>query len=197
MKRIITILLLVLPLATFAQISDADAARLKDIADKTAGIKTLFCNFRQVQEVPLLENAVVSTGKMQYLSSGKLVWKYETPKLYQLSVLEDKIVTTSDAGVKTTMLSDNPLMAQMRELIFGLMSGNQLRETAGRFDCRISEKGGMTVVRMIPKPRQLKKLFSSMEFTFSETDSTISKVVLSDADGGRTMVTFTDKKIER
>lgn len=199
MKRLFSILILIAvsAAAAFAQISDTDALKMKTIAQKSASVKTLFCKFKQVQESPLLENADVSTGQMQYLSSGKLVWKYETPKLYQLSMLEDKVVITSDKGTKVTQLSDSPMMSQMRSLIFSIISGDQLLQGENRFDCKVAENGGQTIVTMIPKIRQLKKAFSSMEFTFKGSDYVISKVVLSAPDGGKTTVTFTEQKIER
>jgi len=199
MKRIFTVIfLLALTAASaLAQISDADASKLKTIADKSANLKTLSCKFRQVQESPMLKTPEVSTGMMQFISSGKLVWKYETPKLFQLSLLEDKIVMTSDKGAKTMQLSDNPMMAQMKDLFMGLVNGSNLRADGDRFECSVKDSGDVSVVTMVPKARQLKKMFSSLEFTFKGPDCLISKVVLLGSGGGKTTVTFTEHQITR
>jgi len=198
MKRISIIfsalLMALAPLA--AQNQERTAAILSEVAAASASMKSFACDFRQVQVVPLLEEDVISTGKMDYRSDGRIMWKYETPKLQQIAITADKIITTSESGSKTVNLSENPMMAQVRELLLGVLSGKQF-ETADRFECSASESGRSVTVDMVPKPRQLKKLFSKMSFTFASSDKSIEKVVLFDADGGSTTITFTNKKINR
>ena len=160
-------------------------------------VKTLDGRFTQVQESPLLEKPDVSTGRMQYVRGDKLVWKYETPKLYQLSMLKDRLVVTSSAGAKVTSYADNPMMEQMRDLMMGLISGDSLRPDAGKFDISVREDGKLTIVTMVPRIRQMKKSFSTIELTFRGLQYTISKVVLSAPDGGKTTITFSDVKTER
>lgn len=169
---------------------------LSQLASASASIKSFSCDFRQVQEVPMLEDAVISAGKMDYRSDGRIMWKYETPKLMQIAVTQDKIITTTDTGSKTVNLSDNPMMAQLREILLGVLSGKQF-DTAGRFDCSIREDGSFVTVDMVPKSRQIKRVFSKMSCTFANSDKSIERVVLSDADGGITTITFTNKKISR
>lgn len=177
--------------------TSAEALKLKEIAQQSATMKTLSCKFRQVQESPMLKTPEISTGNLQFLSSGTLVWKYETPKLFQLSLLEDRIVMTSDKGVKSLPLADNPMMEQIRDFFIGLVNGDRLKPDGDGFECSLREKDNQCIVTMTPKSRQLRKAFASMEFTFTGTDCRIGSVVLYGAKGGKTTVTFTDHKITR
>lgn len=178
-----------------AQLSKEDSKLLDDIVAASASMKSFNSDFRQVQEVPSLAQPVIQTGRMEYFNDGRVIWKYETPKLLQLSMLKDKVVTTSQDGAKVTLYSESPYLEQMRDLIVGMVSGKQFT-AQDQYEISLSKTASETTVSMIPKARRMKKLFSSMGFTFGK-DLTIVKVVLNDPQGGKTTITFSNKKIGR
>lgn len=198
MKRTFAIfILLFATLVANARTNDADALKLKDIAEKSASIKTLSCRFRQVQESPLLKTPEISTGLLQFKSGGTLVWKYETPKLFQLSILEDRIVMTSDRGTRAMTLSENPMMEQVRDFFIGLVSGSGLQSENGHFECTLKEESGACVVTMIPKARQTARIFSRMELSFTGPEYLVGSVTLFAAKGGKTTIVFSDHIVTR
>lgn len=197
MKRclvILSLILLVVPISA-QTLSSHDTEVLQKIAKASADVKLLACDFKQVREVSIINDPEVSTGQMEYRSEGKILWKYLTPSAFQIAITQDEMVITRGTERRAIDLGSDPILNQVKELLLSILRGEQLTG-AGRFQVSLTETPSETTVKLVPIPRQLKKLFSEIEITFKSKDYRVSAFQMKEQDGSTTKITFTTRKVE-
>lgn len=194
MKKIFLILLAVASSLPLLAQGTGDAAVLERLARKSAGLESFSASFVQTARSPMLKEPVVSKGEMQYRKDGRIMWRVTSPGSFQLGLTNDNIVITRGGTSETISYSDNPLYLQVKNLLMGLMSGEQL-SGGGRFELSLTTGKEGTSVTMVPVQRQLKKMFSSFVISFTP-DDIVKQVVMNESDGGSTTIVFDDRKVK-
>lgn len=197
MKRLIlTLVALAAVLPAWTQgLSGEDRALLESLSRKSASITSFTCQFRQVREVAILSEPAVSTGEMVYRNDGQVMWRYAEPERYQMAFTGKDIRISGDKGTRVLSYSDNPSLSQLRDILLGIMRGDQLADS-GRFEMAVSRSDKVIRVRMVPLKRQLKRFFTELELTFTPEDLLVSSFMMKDKDGGTTTLHFTDRIVE-
>ena len=62
------------------------------INQAASGIKTMQCDFVQTKHLKMLNDKLVSKGKMYYQKSDKLRWEYVSPYAYTFILNADKVL---------------------------------------------------------------------------------------------------------
>ncbi len=195
MRRLYIILTsLLLPFFLSAQTQDSQEL-LRKIAETSSAMTSFSADFKQVREVALLDAPAVSTGQMQYRNDGRILWRYITPSAYQIAFTPTEVRINKGGESQVMGLNDNPFFGQLRTLLLGIMSGEQLTGD-GRFQISIAQTNPEIVVRMIPVQRQIKRMFSEMLISFSPENYVVSTVVMKETDGSSTTIIFSSVKVE-
>ncbi|MGN1211107.1 MAG: outer membrane lipoprotein carrier protein LolA [Candidatus Cryptobacteroides sp.] len=197
MRRLYSVLIsFILPLLLFAQIPDGQQQELlRRIAEASSGMTSFSADFTQVREVAVLAESAVSTGQMQYRNDGRILWKYITPSAYQIAFTSTDVRINRGTDSQVMRLDENPFFGQLRDLLLGIMSGRQLTDE-GRFQISVTETEPEIVVRMVPVQRQIKRMFSEMLISFIPDNLVVSTVVMKEADGSSTTISFTSAKVD-
>ena len=195
MRRLYVILTsLLLPFFLSARTQDSQEL-LRKIAETSSAMTSFSADFKQVREVALLDAPAVSTGQMQYRNDGRILWRYITPSAYQIAFTPTEVRINKGGESQVMGLNDNPFFGQLRTLLLGIMSGEQLTGD-GRFQISIAQTNPEIVVRMIPVQRQIKRMFSEMLISFSPENYVVSTVVMNETDGSSTTIIFSSVKVE-
>lgn len=194
MKKTLLALLLFVPILCFAQ-TPQEKAVLQKIAEVSASIETLSCDFTQVRKVSILNGEEVSTGKLQYRREGQLLWKYITPSQFQIAFTDDAVIISRGTNTQVMDIASNPFYGQIKDLLLGLLRGEQLLATGGRFEISVKESGSEVQVILAPVARQLRKLFTDIELTFNASDYRVKSFVMNEQDGSSTAISFTSTKV--
>ena len=195
MRRLYIILTsLLLPFFLSAQTQDSQEL-LRKIAETSSAMTSFSADFKQVREVALLDAPAVSTGQMQYRNDGRILWRYITPSAYQIAFTPTEVRINKGGDSQVMGLNDNPFFGQLRTLLLGIMSGEQLSGD-GRFQISITQTNPEIVVKMIPVQRQIKRMFSEMLISFSPENYVVSTVVMKETDGSSTTIIFSSVKVE-
>lgn len=195
MRRLYVILTsLLLPFFLSARTQDSQEL-LRKIAETSSAMTSFSADFKQVREVALLDAPAVSTGQMQYRNDGRILWRYITPSAYQIAFTPTEVRINKGGESQVMGLNDNPFFGQLRTLLLGIMSGEQLTGD-GRFQISIAQTNPEIVVRMIPVQRQIKRMFSEMLISFSPENYVVSTVVMKETDGSSTTIIFSSVKVE-
>lgn len=185
---------MLLPFFLSARTQDSQEL-LRKIAETSSAMTSFSADFKQVREVALLDAPAVSTGQMQYRNDGRILWRYITPSAYQIAFTPTEVRINKGGESQVMGLNDNPFFGQLRTLLLGIMSGEQLTGD-GRFQISIAQTNPEIVVRMIPVQRQIKRMFSEMLISFSPENYVVSTVVMKETDGSSTTIIFSSVKVE-
>ncbi len=166
-------------------------------------ILSLEADFKQVKETRLLQEPEVATGHLSYRSPDRLCWEYLTPTAYKWELGATSSSTTS------------PQVQQLLQFIIRSISGDNLQDNAnftvtqqpasapsnafsqGNISTQNSTSTqGSTTYLLVPKKRDLRQLFQSIEITLDPTTQVAERVVLTEKNGDRSTITFHNIQIK-
>lgn len=193
-KLILAISLILLSVSSFSRDMYTQEQVIQKLISTSKSIESFSCDFTQVREVAILSEPAVSKGLFQYRKDGRILWRYLTPEAYQLAFSKNEMLMTRNGKTEGISLSENPFMGHLRELLLGLMSGQQFEQNS-QFKVSVLSFEPDIVLQMVPLQRQMKKIIREMEISFTSKDCLVSKVVIRNNDNSTTTISFSNRKL--
>ncbi len=191
MKRIITICLVVLACVANTVAAPISAAQQKEVIAKinkaTSGLKSMSCNFTQTKHLSMLSDKMVSEGKMNYKQPNKLRWEYTSPYQYLFIFNGTKVYVGNKSRKDVIDTNSNKLFKEVARIMMSTVTGTALSNAA---DFSVTVEDGKTLwnVTLIPKKKEMKKMFTRIVLSFSKSDLMISEINLHEKNNDRTNI---------
>ena len=101
--------------AVYKPLTEAQAAEaIQKIDASCAGIKSLKADFKQVKDIAILNEKMVSTGKM-WFSGGMLRWEYVSPYTYLFILNKEKRASAEQPDIQQDGCELEPAFQVHRE----------------------------------------------------------------------------------
>lgn len=198
MRKISFLLCLIVSMAIQAQtMKKADEAQAKAIIEKidrtAASIRTLNCSFTQVKSLRFLNDKMTSHGRMYFEGSGKLRWEYTSPYKYIFILNGQNVHVQSGKSSHTIDIRQSRLFQSIAQMMMNSVTGKSLASD-GDFSCVMYVQGEEWIADLMPKKKEVKKMFKSIRLHFSSTRQMVSQVELTETSGDTTVITLQDVK---
>lgn len=182
------------PTSLFAQSGQplAEAERQKveaELIQTAAAMQTLQCRFVQQKVSAMLAEPTISEGLMHYTAPDRLRWEYTSPYAFALVVDGEHIAKEVDGKTEAIDGQSARMVQGIVNIIMGSASGKKLFD-ATVFDTELYDESEQWCAVMTPKRRDLKRMFSQMEFRFDKKTNQISRVELKEPNGDATIIQF-------
>jgi outer membrane lipoprotein-sorting protein len=122
-------------------------------------------------------------------------WEQTIPKQYVMVMAGDLLKIREDGKVTEHALSSNKLMRGMKEIMVGSITGNLLN--SDQFETSIFESEKNYVVKLIPIPARMKKMFEKVKMTFDRKTYRMQTVVLTEPGGDYTEIEFSNAEFNK
>ena len=191
MKRIITICLVVMVCVANAIAVPLSATQQKEVIAKinkaTSGLKSMSCSFTQTKHLSMLSDKMVSEGKMNYKQPNKLRWEYTSPYQYLFIFNGAKVYVGNKSRKDVIDTNSNKLFKEVARIMMSTVTGTALSNAA---DFSVTVEDGKTLwnVTLIPKKKEMKKMFTRIVLSFSKSDLMISEINLHEKNNDRTNI---------
>lgn len=189
MRRILfpSLLALFLP---FAAVAD-DYAPLKAALEKQAKHKSVVVKFRQTKKAPALTKPAKTPGKLWLIPGKSFRWELGSPKKKTV-VYDGKTVFVLDEKKKTgERLSPNDRTVKPLFLTLGMGKDASFKGLNKLFSiAATNEAQGRYVATLMPKPRKLKKMMSSLLMQVNLKNSFPERIGWTQRDGTEVMTEF-------
>lgn len=153
---------------------------------------SIVSDFLQEKHLSVLNNTVISEGKMAFSMPDKIRWEYLHPKP-QVSVFkEDKLFVREGSKTNDFDLSSNKTFRGFSNLIVNSIKGDMFDET--KFNITYLKLAGDYVVNFVPKDKRLRKLISSFEVQFDKNTAEVKQVKLIESETDFTLIKFSNRK---
>ena len=146
---------------TEAQATEA----IKKIDASCAWIKSLTADFKQVKDIAILQEKMVSTGKM-YFADGMLRWEYVSPYTCLFILNKEKVLLQSSQTSSKMDVNSNRLFKSIARIL----------------------DGGCYVAELEPLKKEMKQMFKTVRLHFGK-DLKVNEVDLVD-NSGETVITI-------
>lgn len=199
MRKIIAMLMLSVCYATSIAV-ELTPRQQEEIVEKinvaSRTLTSLDCSFVQTKNLSLLNEQMVSEGKMYYSRHGKLRWEYTSPYKYLFILKGTSVYVGNESRKDIIDTNTNKIFKEVARLMMSTVTGTAI---ANSTDFKIDVADGDKVwrVTLSPKKRELKAMFSKIEMRFNKSDMVISEITLFEKKGDRTDLRFTSISTNR
>lgn len=156
-------------------------------------MKTMQCDFVQTKYLKMLNDKMVSRGKMYYQQSNKLRWEYTYPYTYTFVLNGSRVLISKGKRNDVINVNQSKFFKEIARIMMNSVVGKCL--TDGK-DFKVSLTGSSAeyVATLYPKQKQMKQMFQKIILHFNKQKSTVFKVELIEKKGDRTIIELKNVK---
>ncbi len=171
-----------------------DEAKVKQQINSVASkMKTMQCDFVQTKYLKMLNDKMVSKGKMYYQQSDKLRWEYSSPYAYAFVLNGSRVLISKGKRNDVVNVNQSKFFKEIARIMMNSVVGKCLTDTKD-FKTSITGSQSEYVVTLYPKQKQMQQMFQKIILHFSRQKSIVSKVELIEKKGDRTLIELVNVK---
>lgn len=156
-------------------------------------LQTLQCDFVQTKHLKMLNDKLVSHGKMYYKKSDKLRWEYTTPYHYIFILNGSQVLLKNEKRNDIIDVNQNKVFKEIARLMMNSVVGKSLSDSRD-FSSKISSSNSELIATLTPMRKDLKQMFKQISLYFSKSTSLVYKVILVEKNGDKTVIELKNSK---
>lgn len=191
MKILFSILFSVICFSISAQSGEIQGeqreAMIQQINRAASSLKTIVCDFEQTKHLSLLNDKMVSRGKMYYKQDNQLRWEYLAPYKYIFILNGKEVLLKSAQGQNKINIQSNRLFQEIANIMMNSVTGKCLTDESN-FKVAMYKDKEDWVARLTPLDKNIKQMFKDIVVYFDPTRSMASKVEIREKSGDMTLI---------
>lgn len=185
-KSVIFLFYLLLPLAVCAQTADTEAIRRK-VNKAAAEMRTMECDFVQTKQLKMLNDKMVSKGRMWYQQKDKLRWEYTSPYTYTFILNGTKVMLRNNSRNDVIDTNQNKMFREIARIMMNSVVGKCLNDDK-EYKVAIKAAAGEYVAVLTPLRKNMRQLFQTITLHFDQRKNVVTKVELLEKNGDKTVI---------
>lgn len=194
MKRVLFFLMALCLCLLNLSAQKVNEAKVKQQINAVASkMKTMQCDFVQTKYLKMLNDKMVSRGKMYYQQSNKLRWEYTYPYTYTFVLNGSRVLISKGKRNDVINVNQSKFFKEIARIMMNSVVGKCLTDSK---DFKVSLTGASAeyVATLYPQQKQMKQMFQKIILHFNKQNSTVSKVELIEKKGDRTIIELKNVK---
>lgn len=161
------------------------------IGNSVSGLKSMTCTFVQTKNMSMLNDRMVSYGTMYYSQPDRLRWEYTRPYSYLFIFNGAKVYVGNNSKKNVIDVASNKLFREIAGIMMSTVTGKALTD-AEAFYMDVEETQTSWRVTLVPKKKELKRMFRKVVLVFSRADTAIAGVEIYEMNGDKTEIRMSD-----
>lgn len=194
MKKLLLVIVAVFITTTVAHSQSTTDAKIKQQINAVASkMQTMQCDFVQTKYMKLLNDNMVSQGKMYYQQSDKLRWEYTSPYTYTFVLNGSKVMLNKGKRSDVINVNQSKFFKEIARIMMNSVVGKCLTDEKD-FKVSISSTATQWVATLVPQRKDMKQMFQKIVLYFSRSAKMVSTVELVEKKGDRTVIQLKNVK---
>ena len=191
---IILALILYLPASVLGQTglekSDNQNRIFSEIASSASQVETFSCDFLQEKHMSMLENVLISKGRLYFKRNNRLRWEINHPETSGFAVNGDQAKRwEGDSGrTQTFKVNRVPFIKVFTEQVF-LWARADFKQLKKRYHIQVLSETPIRLM-LLPISLQEKKYLANLRISFATDASYVRTVEVHEPDGDFTRIQF-------
>ena len=174
--------------------SEQEKQVLAKMEKSSNALRTLQCDFVQSKLMKLLSKEMQSKGVLYFVKPDKIRWQYTTPYDYTFIMNGDKVQIKSAKSTKNIDIQGNKIFRQITTIILNTVTGGGIMNSAD-FDVTLFKQGEVYFAKMLPKKKEVKQVYASIEVYFNPTLTMVESIKMIEKSGEYTTVKLLSPKV--
>jgi len=190
MKRLLYLLFaLLIQTGGFAQ--NKDQQIISQINTAASKMTSMQCDFVQTKTVKLLNDKMVSKGKMYYQQQNKLRWEYTSPYTYTFILNGSKVSLKKKNRNDVIDVNQNKMFREIVNIMMNSVVGKCLSDKKS-FKTTIQDAQTEYKATLVPQSKEMKQMFTKIILHFNKQQSVVTKVEMMEKNGDSTVISLTN-----
>jgi|SRR5574344_3651 outer membrane lipoprotein carrier protein len=169
-------------------VSDSRAKEMvAKISETASTIKSIQCDFVQEKQLSIMNDKMISKGKMYYSKGNLLRWEYTTPYSYLFILNGSKVMLKSPKTKNIADTRSNKIFQEIARIMMNSVTGKSLTDKED-FKVTLYLSGEQWIADMVPLKREMKQMFNSIKLYFDTRKSMVNRVELMEKGGDKTSI---------
>lgn len=186
MMRFLFVILSFLSIHTLVYGQKTEQEIIEKINSEAMKLASMQCEFVQTKKVVLLNDRMVSKGKMFYKQSNKLRWEYTTPYTY-VFVLNGSKISFGKNQQDVIDVNQSRVFKEIASIMMNSVVGKCLSNKKS-FKTTIKVSNSEYIATLIPRTKEIKRLFNTIILHFDKQQSFVVRVELIEKNGDVTTI---------
>ena len=161
------------------------------ISRAVSAMETMQCTFVQTKHMSMLNDRLVSHGVIYYRQPDKLRWEYTRPYDYLFIFNGAKVYMGNRSRKSVVDTASNRLFREIAGIMMSTVTGKALADPE-RFSLDVEEVQQSWHVTLVPKKKELKRMFQKVVLVFNRADAAILGVNIYEKNGDLTEILMSD-----
>jgi len=166
---------------------------IQQINAVATSMRTMQCDFVQTKYLKMLNDKMVSKGKMYYQKSNKLRWEYTSPYSYAFVLNGSKVLISKGKRNDVINVNQSKMFKEIARIMMSSVVGNCLTDKKD-FKVSLVASGSDYIATLYPQQKQMKQMFQKIILHFNKAKSTVTKVELVEKKGDKTLIELKNVK---
>lgn len=193
LRRLFILAFILLHVAAYAQ----NEKEIIDMVGKaSAEMKSLECDFVQTKHLKILNDKMVSKGKMYYMQPGRLKWEYTSPYTYTFILNDSQVLLKNSTRSDVIDVNQNRIFKEIARLMMNSILGNCLTDEKS-FQTDIETKGQEWIATLVPLKKDMKQMWTKLVLHYDSVKKSVVMVEMHEKTGDYTEIRLDNIKINR
>jgi len=161
-----------------------------EIASAASQVETFLCDFLQEKHMSILDNVLISKGRLYFKRNNRLRWEINHPVISGFAVNGDQAKRwEGDSGrTQTFKVNQVPFIKVFTEQVF-LWARADFKRLKKRYDIQVLNETPIKLM-LLPISPQEKKYLANLRISFATDASYVRAVEIHEPDGDFTRIQF-------
>ncbi len=174
------------PMLSFAQ-TPKEQQIIDKIGQAAQNMKSMQCDFVQTKNLKLLNDKMVSKGRMYYQQTNKLRWEYTSPYTYTFILNDSKVLLKKGDRNDVIDVNQNKMFKEIARMMMNSVVGKCLSDKKS-FKTSIKETPDEWVATLIPQKSDMKQMWTRLILHFDRKQMAVTKVEMHEKSGDSTII---------
>lgn len=188
MKRLLIFMLSLCLVSASAVAQRINEAAVKSqINAAAAKLRTMQCDFVQTKHMRMLNDKMVSRGRMYYVQPNKLRWEYTSPYTYTFVLNNSQVMMSRGKKNQVIDVNQSKVFKEITRIMMNSVVGKCLNDGKD-FKTTIAGTSTEWIATLVPLKKNMKQMFQTIKIHFNKRRSMVSVVELLEKNGDRTVI---------
>ena len=160
---------------------------IDQINSATSKLSSMQCDFVQTKTVKILNEKLVSKGRMWYQQPNRLRWEYLTPYTYTFVFNGAKVSLKKNNRNDVIDVNRNRMFKEIASIMMNSVVGKCLTDRKS-FRTTVKDTSAEWVATLVPLSKELKQMFTGIVLHFNKEKNVVVKVEMLEKNGDTTAI---------
>ncbi len=159
----------------------------KEISRVAASTKSIQCDFVQTKQLKMLNDKMVSYGKLYYQQTNKMRWEYTAPYQYTFIINNSDVLIKKDDHTDKINVNQSKVFKEIARIMMNCVMGRALSDERS-FKVSVSTRATEWVATLVPQSKDMRRMFDAIVLHFDKENKMVSSVELTEPNGDNTII---------